>query len=266
MGQFAPKNYWEDRLKQQAGLVGVGYARLGRNFNHWMYRVRRRIFLQEAAALYDWKAASVLDVGSGTGFYIDCWETLGAGQIAGVDLTKVAVEGLQSRFPKHAFHELNIGAVDAVKALPGNYDAISMMDVLYHIIDDADYEQAIRNLYGLLKPGGFFIFCDFLLHDENPAQPQAHVRRRSLAHVERVLQSAGFEIQKRKPLFVLMNQPVDSHNPLLVFYWKAISFLISKSELVGQLFGAALYPLENVLVKNLGEGPSTEIVICKRPE
>lgn len=266
MGSFIPKNYWEDRLKKQTGLVGVGYARLGRNFNLWMYEVRWRVFRKEVSALRDWSQASVLDVGSGTGFYIDCWEALEVGKIAGVDLTQVAVEGLRERFPRHTFYELDIANPDSVSVLPERYDGISMMDVLYHITDDTDYERAIHNLYELLKPGGYFIFCDFLLHDENPAQPQAHVRRRPLKQVERVLRSTGFVIQKRAPLFVLMNQPVDSHNPLLQFYWKAFSFVISKSEILGQIFGMLLYPLELALIAGRREGPSTEIVICKRPE
>jgi SAM-dependent methyltransferase len=63
-----------------------------------MYRVRREVFLREAAALgLDPHSARVLDVGSGTGFSIRRWLELGVGSITGCDLAESAVERLRSR-------------------------------------------------------------------------------------------------------------------------------------------------------------------------
>ena len=72
--------FWEQRLGEDWTLSGVGYQALGRPFNTWMYRVRRSVFLREVSALkLPLQTARVLDVGSGTGFYVRRWQELGAG-------------------------------------------------------------------------------------------------------------------------------------------------------------------------------------------
>ena len=73
-GAFDARTYWERRLDRHPGREGVGHAGLGEGLNGWMYRVRRRVFLRELAPLMPTlPARSVLDVGSGTGFYLDRW-------------------------------------------------------------------------------------------------------------------------------------------------------------------------------------------------
>jgi SAM-dependent methyltransferase len=263
IGQYVPKQYWEERLKSNDGLLGVGYTRLGRRFNGWMYRVRRQGFLREARRAGAVNAEAVLDIGSGTGFYIDCWQALGARQITGLDITSVAVERLSERYPTHRFHELNIAAQDAPAQIGARFDAVSMIDVTYHIVDDADFQRALTNIETLLKPGGVFIFCDFLLHAP-PLREQAHVRQRTLSEVQAALDAAGLLVERRVPFFVLMNQPVDSRNPLLKLYWKGLSFAASLHDLLGGMLGALLYPLESLLVTALRESPSTELIVCRK--
>lgn len=263
IGQYTPKQYWEERLRSHDGLLGVGYTRLGRHFNGWMYRVRRRVFLREARRAGAAGAGSVLDIGSGTGFYIDCWQALGARQITGVDITRVAVEQLAARYPAYTFHELNIAAPDAPAQIGAQFDAVSMIDVIYHIVDDAEFRRALANVQALLRPGGAFIFCDFLLHAP-PLREQAHVRQRTLDEVQAALDAAGLVIERRVPFFVLMNQPVDSRSPLLKLYWKGLSFAASLHDLLGGALGALLYPLESLLVAALRESPSTELIVCRK--
>ena len=41
---FDNKRYWETRLREHYSLAGVGYLRLGRRYNEWMYRVRGHVF------------------------------------------------------------------------------------------------------------------------------------------------------------------------------------------------------------------------------
>ena len=50
-GPFDNREYWESRLRQQYSLAGVGYLRLGRRFNEWMYRVRGEVFDRVGAGL-----------------------------------------------------------------------------------------------------------------------------------------------------------------------------------------------------------------------
>src|ERR1043166_8271428 len=104
-----------------------------------------------------WAGREVLDVGSGTGFYVDRWLRLGA-RVTGLDLTEIAVAELSRAFPAARFLRADIGAsLDGVPLAPGWFDAVSAFDVLFHIVDDAQYARAFENIPSLLRPGGWFL-------------------------------------------------------------------------------------------------------------
>ena len=87
MGEFDAKEYWQHRLGEAIDLGGVGYKALGTPFNQWLYRLRRAVFLGRMRALrLPWSAMRVLDVGCGTGFYLDRWAELGVGYINSISI------------------------------------------------------------------------------------------------------------------------------------------------------------------------------------
>jgi SAM-dependent methyltransferase len=178
----------------------------------------------------------------------------------GSDLTSVAVERLRDRFPDVPFEQLDISA-DRVD-LGDGYDAISAMDVLFHIVDDEGYARAIRNLAALLADGGRLVFSEFLLQDGT--RRGEHETDRSLAYVETKLREAELEVELRRPMFVLMNTPVDSDSWFLRRAWTAVNVLVRRGPRWGNFVGAALYPAELALTRLLREGPSTEIIVCRK--
>jgi predicted RNA methylase len=100
----------ERRLTKHQGLEGVGFVQLGDAFNRWAYRVRGEVFSRKVRALaLDLRQARVIDIGSGTGFYIRQWERLGAEEITGVDITQVAVRSLTQTFPRSRFLTADVG-------------------------------------------------------------------------------------------------------------------------------------------------------------
>lgn len=110
MTAFDAGKYWEARLAGRYTFQGVGYSSLGRAYNSWMYRVRKYVFRRLIASLdLDLKNTSVLDVGSGTGFYIEQWKRLKVRSVTGVDITHTAVENLKRRFPEDDFYQADIG-------------------------------------------------------------------------------------------------------------------------------------------------------------
>ncbi len=204
----------------------------------------------------------MLDVGAGTGFYVERWAEAGVKNITGADITQVVVEQLAQKFPAYHFVEADIGA--DVSMLPGQpFDAVSAFDVLYHIVDDALYARAFHNIYSLLRPGGYFVFSDNFLHGET--QRGRHQVSRSLPVIEGLVKEAGFEIVERFPMFVLMATPVDSRSRLLKLLWSGIRTLAALSEVTGFLAGAALYLPERALIATLKESPTSEIMICRKP-
>ena len=254
-------DYWESRLNETFSLEGVGYLGLGKQYNTWLYRVRRRVFLgvmRQVGA--DYPRSRVLDVGSGTGFYVALWQTLGVKDLVGLDITHTARQQLASRFPDYRFFTLDIGA--PIDWPAGSFDLASAFDVLFHIVDDTAYAQAIANLAMLLKPGGWLIFSENFLHGQ--PRSASHQVSRTLRQIERLLADAGFEVVMRTPFLYLMNAPVDSASRLRTLLWRAIRFIASRGELPGWLIGAVLYPIEVLLVSLCAESPTTEIMVCRR--
>jgi len=259
---FEPREYWEKRLTENYDLHGVGLIEWGPYFNRWLYRIRRYGFLKHLGAEQDWNGKEVLDVGSGTGFYLECWQELGVENIHGMDLTEIAVQSLRIKYPKFPIYQGNIGDSE-IEEKADYFDAISCMDVLFHIIDDQQYEQAIQHIYNMLKPGGYFVFSDSLLHGQRINC--RHIVHRSLEEVQSVLKHAGFEKIHRSPMFVCMNAPDDSHNLLLRAWWWGLYQLIARSHIAGGVIGCLLYPIEKMLVSLMKESPSTEFLICRKP-
>lgn len=256
------ENYWESRLRKSFGTEGVGYFGLGRQYNNWLYRVRKRVFHSVMKSTeVDFPKAEILDIGSGTGFYIDCWKKFGIKKIVGTDITRVAVDELQKKYPAEEFIRLDIG--DELGTLTQrHFRVVSAFDVLFHIVDDTRFAKAIQNISSLLQPSGLFVLSDNFLHGET-VRADFQVSR-SLGEIEKTLSTNGFKIVARVPMFFLMNYPVDSTRPLLKKLWRLMAKIISFHEICGFIIGALLYPVELFGLNFIKEGLSTEMMICQK--
>jgi SAM-dependent methyltransferase len=257
---FDAGRYWEDMHKSNEGYAAVGFGVLGSQFNAWMYRVRLRV-LRRAVRRADVavEGATVLDCGAGTGFYVREWQRLGAETVTGVDVSSAAVERLRVDFPDAAFVVGDV-ADPIVESLGTGYDIVSAFDVLFHIVDDSRFVLAIQNLGRLTRPDGHLLLSENFLR--GPTVRGRHQVSRTRVDIERSLRDAGFESVLRLPMFVLMNSPIDSQSWLLRTWWRLLAGVCSPP--VGAILGAALFLPELALTALLQEGPSTELVVCKR--
>ncbi|MFQ5490755.1 MAG: class I SAM-dependent methyltransferase [Phycisphaerae bacterium] len=263
MNSFNAKRYWEQRLQNEFNLHGVGRRNWGIHFNRWAYRVRRRVFMHHVRSLkLDMSALDCLDVGSGTGFYLDRWLELNARSVTGADLTDAAVNRLRQRYTHLRICNLDIGGGQGELA-ESQFHAVSCMDVLFHIVDDDRYRQAVRNIFSLIRPGGWFIFSEAFL--KGPEQRMEHIVHRSARQIQDDLHAAGFELVGHHPFLVLMNDPVEQGHPLLKAVWRGLKGTVQRANWTGAVVGPALYPLELALVRGLNKSPSTQIILCRRP-
>ena len=255
------RDFWENRLGSDWTETGVGYGALGTSFNRWMYRVREEVFLREAGALkLDWPNARILDVGSGTGFYVRLWRQLGAGSITGSDLTQAAVDNLRGRFPESTFLRMDIAEPgDAIEE--ASFDAASCIDVLFHITDDDRYAAALRSFGRAVRPGGWFVLSENFLH--RPVERGPNQVNRPIETITRLLDEAGFDVVRRTPMLVLMNAQVDAGR-VWRRLWGGALRAVTLTEPTGWLAGAGLARLERKLVRVLAESPTTELMICRR--
>jgi SAM-dependent methyltransferase len=259
-----PAEYWQNRLTANYSLDGTGFQTLGQQYNKWMYRIRKVIVKRVIkGSISELNARDVFDIGSGTGFYIDMWKELGVTRVSGSDITDVAVLKLRQNYPTYEFFKLDIGQVVLPDHLSARkFDIISAFDVLFHITDDARYRNAILNINRLLNEGGIFLFSENFLHRD--ALKSQHQVSRPLDSIERILQGSGFRILDRIPMFVIMNAPVDTKSRILPSTWKFIRTTAKKGKFASNAAGCMLYPLELFLTRIAKEGPSTELMICKK--
>jgi len=67
-----PKEYWDIRLRKYCNLRGVGYLSGDEIFNKYLYKAKVRT-LERVIRKFNisFENKEILDVGSGTGFWID---------------------------------------------------------------------------------------------------------------------------------------------------------------------------------------------------
>lgn len=260
--EFDTEEYWQERLSAVYDVDGVGYTGLSRSYNQWLYSVRRHNFHRVVREYDLGPSPRVLDIGSGTGFYVDLWEERGVESIVGIDIAEVAVQNLQERYPDHTFLQGDIS-----EPLPcgveNGFDVVSAMDVLFHIVDDTAYNQALNQIYELVRPGGYFVFTGNFLQAES--KYSKHIVHRSLKDSRQALKEVGFAIEERTPVFMIMNEPVDSPPKMLSSLWPRIFRIASHSETAGNVLGASLFPAEIFLTRFLSESPTTEMMVCSKP-
>jgi SAM-dependent methyltransferase len=257
------RSYWEGRLASHWGLQGVGYLGYGVRYNNWLYAVRREILRRHLLGLsIELTRASVLDIGSGTGFWLEQWKNLGVRSLQGSDIAAVAVERLQEKFPEIEIVQIDIAETFEGRDWTGTFDVVSAFDVLFHIMEDGRFDRAIENIATLLKRGGYFFFSDNFVH--GAAKRTDHQVSRSLNEIEGVVRKSGLRIVRRAPMFVLMNAPIDSSSRWLMPAWRAFLAPVHFVPFLGSVYGAVLYPVELTLTRLMSESPTTEIMICQK--
>jgi len=109
----------------------------------------------------------LVDVGTGSGHWLDFFrEALYVTTAIGIEVAATAVEGLREKYAGQTGIEivkLDIGAADfPVEELGCDADYISAIGVLFHLVDDDKWLQALRNMKTLLAPDGLmFVGGDF---------------------------------------------------------------------------------------------------------
>lgn len=264
MSSFDPHEYWQSRLADDWSLRGVGQRRLGATFNDYAYKRRGERF-EKLVEEYvpDVSSARVLDVGSGTGFYLDHWQQAGAKEVSGLDLTEAAVANLQAKFPALDVHLGDISDGIPAGLEPASFDVVSAFDVLFHIVDDQRFSAALQTIAGLLRPGGIFLWSDFFVH--GPKVADKHIVFRNLDQTRAVLAANGLEELGRRPMFFTMAEPRDSSGGALLLGWRAVMGLAALSEPLAQLISKGAYRLDGWLdSKYPQESVSTEFMACRK--
>jgi SAM-dependent methyltransferase len=263
--QFNPQEYWEKRLSPGPGLHLVGHLAYGHAFNKALYDIRKHIFHSVIAQyLPDISQKDILDIGCGTGFYLEQWQKYRTASIKALDFTNAAVEFCAKQYPDITVFQADISDTELLNhpALRDGVDVISVFDVLFHIVNDIAYENALSNIASLLRPGGILLYADNFIHGQT--KREKHIVHRPLNYIQNVLENKGFTVLQRRPLFWLMGYPVDSRSSLRGWLWRAFMYPVRHSEIIGAVYAAVLKPIELALLALCRESPTTELMICRK--
>jgi len=259
--EFDAGAYWKNRLRNNFDLTGVGFLRRSQAYNSWVYRARTRQ-LDRVFTVHDLplRGRAVLDIGCGTGYFIEHWLIRGADPVVGVDVTEVSVERLKERYPENRFYCADVSAptLDIV----GTFDYVSIFDVLYHIVDDRRFEQAVANLARLCRPGARVIVTD--MFGARTTEVVRHVRNRSAERYRDVFSRHGFVLRTLQPLFFTLMPPTRLANRAAFWAgtlsWEALT-LPARWQPLGHLWGASLYGVDTLLAGALKRGPSHHLAV-----
>jgi SAM-dependent methyltransferase len=199
---FDPQAYWEERLAKNPNLLGTGHRAFSLEYNRWLYQAQHDCLdLLFGSYEINIQGQSVLDVGSGTGFFVDYYHQKGA-QVIGLDIAQSSVNYLHQQFPACEFYVADVSD----QPLPVNepVSLISVISVLYHIVDDLRFQQALHNLIEILAPQGYFLLSD--IFTSKSLLVGKHARFRSLSDYESIFQAQNMRVLAISPMYFWLNR------------------------------------------------------------
>src|SRR5260221_5357167 len=161
------QDYWDNLLNQNFSLKGVGWPNWPETYNNIVYKKYLKNFFKIINDLekdHNFKidsTKSILEIGPGTGFYTNVFNTLGVKNLFGIDISQISIDNLKQKFTNFEFQRLSIYEdLKLYEEQKGKYDLCCIIDVLLHVVDDVKHKQAVLNICKMVKSGGFIITGD----------------------------------------------------------------------------------------------------------
>ncbi len=156
---------------------------------HWWFLGRRRILASILESLR-LSSAHILEVGCGTGGNLNLLSRFG--KVKGMEYDEGAREIART---KHSC-EIEPGFLPGEIPFPGqSFDLVALLDVLEHVHEDAESLIALHNR---LRPEGWLLLTvpafPFLFSEHDVVHH--HKRRYRIRQLRRLIQNAGFSIQR----------------------------------------------------------------------
>jgi SAM-dependent methyltransferase len=267
---YEPDTYWENLLSGSFDSSGVAYAYLAVSFNDARYRAEQDVVRRalERHPSPSGRPSSALDVGCGTGIWIRFWGERGITDITGVDLTEVAIARLQRAGVPARLMRADVG--EAGLELGRQFDLISAMSVLLHIVDPDRLSCAVGNLGRHLAPGGRLVLIEPVITQGwwgGDLGPKNNSRPRTREFWEAEFDRHGLELLEIRPVTFLLANPIDAPNSrmyqLWLRYWNLVLRYIGRRERVGAIAGRVLEWIDRPLRRSRLGGPSAKMMIVR---
>lgn len=271
---FNPLQYWEQRLQEYPGIKGVGYTSRSPRFLEQQYR--SRMHQVELAlrryGLADLAGRSVLDVGSGTGIWLNFWHQHRVSSMVGLDFARPSVDRLRTQFPDDMIVQADLSETPLPLPDAMRFDVISAFDVLLHIVDPNRLRSTVANLAYHCAPGGWLILSDAIVQGQGYVPSRSYAiwnKVRSVTEYRDVLTAHGFAIESIRPATVLLSSPLEAPNRLtflvLSAWWKSTG-LWGRSNMLSSLIGPGAIRADQVACRHCsgGNSPTAKIIFARK--
>ncbi|MER5455132.1 class I SAM-dependent methyltransferase [Micromonospora sp. NPDC002389] len=123
-----------------------------------MFYIRRLALLLEITGHHSHPVAPLflLDAGCGKGWFSRELARFGH-QVDGVDASESALTVCRARGGGPQFHHSSLADWHS----PWLYDVVASVDVLFHILDEEEWERSVRNLASLVRLTGRLVVSDW---------------------------------------------------------------------------------------------------------
>ncbi len=160
--------------------------------SHWWHIGRRQIiasFVADICRRVTDRRPRILDVGCGTGANLLMLSKFGDAE--GVDVSEDALAFCHER----GLEQVKLGAAEALPYEDGTFDLVTALDVVEHLDDDL---AGLREMRRVLRPGGrVLLFVPTFMFLWGLQDDVSHHRRRyRMPELRRVLEQAGFEVER----------------------------------------------------------------------
>ncbi len=231
--------------------------------SHWWYAGRRKIlagFVEEICRQVTDRRPRILDVGCGTGANLMMLSEYGDAE--GVDVSEDALSFCRER----GLQKVRLGAAEELPYEDGTFDLVTAFDVVEHIDDDL---AGLREMRRVLRPGGRVLLFvpTFMFLWGVQDDVSNHRRRYRLPELSRVLEKAGFEMERATYANITFFLPI-----LMIRKLMRVTGIKTESEnnitvsslngVLGRLFGAESWVLKRM---NLPFGVSGLVVARAKP-
>lgn len=172
---------------------------------------------------YTFKEKSVLDVGAGSGHWVNFYLQNGASHVTAIDLSEKSCQEIKHRFSDKNVKVKNCNALD----VDGSFDVVNAIGVMFHIINEDNWAESIKHLEKIANEKMIFggAFSCFTTNYQWNHRREATKRlrsifkwRRNLKSPARVIRNSAFaKVSQSLPhsnLLIVSKQPTDEHDTI----------------------------------------------------
>lgn len=190
---FDDKSYWKERHAQVGSLRASGLRSVSLKANYYIYKMLANQYLKLLDAINIDSVDTILDCGYGDGYFLDFFrENFPTKALWGIDISEESRKKIKQEHDKKNLYAGDLTNFD----LKRKFNLVHSFDVLYHILDEADYRNALENI---ASHSDQYVILHERFFTRIPIISCSHIRFRRAEVTDQILNSKGFFLYSEIP-------------------------------------------------------------------